>query len=213
MKKLFLFLLLAGLSLVAPGFTNCTATAAVPVWTPVGPTRVGPWLHVASSADGTKLLAATETAHYTSKDSGKTWTLGANFGYPDEEQVFSYRGVASADDGTKLLVVGTLNLGFASLGEIWISKDAGVTWENRHEIGGDEGGGFFACASSADGTRLVAAGIAPSFDPETTKQGFWTSADAGASWEFQPGSPRPPGTGALRPLPVATEPPSSVPSL
>ncbi len=190
MKKLLLFVLLAGLSLVAPGLTTLTATAAAPLWTPVGPTGVGPWLYVASSADGKKLIAATETAHYTSKDSGKTWVLGPSASDPDSGVLFLYSGVASSADGTRLLIIGTALFGDSvSIGNVHTSMDSGATFANVLALG--DGSFFSACASSADGSRLVVSGGGPSAVDNSVSLGIWTSANGGVDWSFQPGSPPP----------------------
>jgi len=81
---------------------------------------------VASSADGTKLVAVSSGPAaqwngldpvggyiYTSGDSGVTWTQTGS------KQAWT--SVASSADGTKLVAV-------ASLGHIYTSGDSGVTW-------------------------------------------------------------------------------------
>jgi hypothetical protein len=54
------------------------------------------WFSVASSADGTKLVAVGNPSIYTSTDSGTTWMLAS-------APANSYSSVASSADGTKLV--------------------------------------------------------------------------------------------------------------
>ena len=54
-----------------------------------------PWTSVASSADGTKLVAVGDGYIHTSADSGVTWTKSGPWGY--------WTSVASSADGTKLI--------------------------------------------------------------------------------------------------------------
>ena len=81
--------------------------------------------------------------------------------------------LATSADGTKLIgVTGSFENAH------YTSKEAGATWENTFETGGDAGGGFFGCASSADGAHLVVSGFDDTGDSDTRLVGIWTSADA-----------------------------------
>ena len=121
-------------------------------WTSHGPSTN--WDCLASSADGTKLVAGVAGGQlYTSADSGTTWTPhgpSANWG-----------GVASSADGTKL-VAGIVG------GQIYTSADSGTTWTTH-----GASSNWLAIASSADGTKLVA-GLNPGQ--------IYTSADSGTTW-------------------------------
>ena len=79
------------------------------------------WLSVASSADGTKLVAAATFRNiYTSADSGATWTQRTQQGL---------WSVASSADGTKLVAAGIdIQSGGAF---IYTSSDSGATWTQR----------------------------------------------------------------------------------
>ena len=78
------------------------------------------WYSVASSADGTKLVALPESGQiYTSTDSGVSWTARAS----NRE----WRSVASSADGTKLVAV----VGGSYVGQIHTSTDSGVNWTAR----------------------------------------------------------------------------------
>jgi len=77
----------------------------------------GYWFDLASSSDGTKLVAVVYGGHvYTSTDSGVNWI----------ERVGSvdWYAVASSSDGTKLVVV-------IDGGQIYTSTDSGVNWAQR----------------------------------------------------------------------------------
>jgi hypothetical protein len=87
-------------------------SAAQPdLWTPRDSTRA--WRAVASSADGTKLVACAENGLiYTSTDSGATWTA--------RESARKWISVASSADGTKLAAC-------AYGDHIYTSTDSGIT--------------------------------------------------------------------------------------
>ena len=95
------------------------------------------WLSVASSADGTKLIAATLNDRvYTSTDSGVTWTAHLSVG--------QWLSVASSANGTTLIA--------GSASGLWVSTDSGATWTLPLPTQYWQG-----VASSADGTKLIAA--------------------------------------------------------
>jgi hypothetical protein len=95
------------------------------------------WTSVSSSADGTKLVAASDAWIYNSTNAGTTWTSNL-------VQYASWPSVASSADGTKLV---------AGLGWIYTSADSGTTWTQTSAPGWSQ----WWVASSADGARLVAA--------------------------------------------------------
>ena len=97
--------------------TNCVSGET---WTPRESNRI--WRSVASSDDGTKLVAVVSGGLiYTSTDSGVTWTA--------RDSLRNWRSVASSADGTKLVAV-------TYGGQIYTSTDLGATWtareSNRH---------------------------------------------------------------------------------
>lgn len=126
------------------------------VWTD----RVRPhfWQALASSADGSKLLAAPTGSDlgarlYVSADSGASWTA--------RESSRNWYAVASSADGTRLAAV-------VMQGMIYVSGDSGATWAARGTAA------FWnSIASSADGARLAAA---------TGGGPIYTSSDYGATW-------------------------------
>ena len=126
-------------------------------WQPGHGTRV------ASSADGTKLVAGVNSGQiYTSTDSGATWTPR-----PASGQWYS---VASSSDGTKL-VAASLN------GQIYTSTTSGTTWTPR-----DSARQWYSVASSSDGTKLVAVVYGGQIYTLTNSGQSWTPRDSGRSW-------------------------------
>jgi hypothetical protein len=157
------------------------------------------WTSVASSADGTRLVAGSFEAIYTSIDSGETWSE-ADFGR-------LWTKVTSSADGTKLYGIafeagnlrlyssynsgatwtvrentrswrdlatsadGTMVIAAVDGGQLFISTDSGVSWSAR-----ESPRAWASVASSADGTKLVAAGGSSSNDF------IFTSTDSGTTW-------------------------------
>ena len=122
------------------------------VWIPRESIRT--WLGVASSADGTKLVAVAFGGQiYTSTNSGVSWTARESNRY--------WYAVASSADGAKLVAV-------VQNGQIYTSTNSGVSWTAR-----ESSRNWFAVASSADGTKLIAADYGGQ---------IYTSADSGVTW-------------------------------
>ena len=145
------------------------------IWVPRAEPQM--WRSVASSADGSKLVAAAyqdaptpqQAGVFTSDNYGVTWTRRST------PAVTAYR-VASSADGSRLAMV-------ERFGKIYTSNDSGVTWS-----AGTFEGGFNSVASSADGSVLVAVqanGTNPATEPaapagRTGK--LLVSTNAGATW-------------------------------
>lgn len=123
-----------------------------PPWIPRDSAR--DWTAVASSDDGTKLVAVAYGGQiYTSTDSGVSWT--------PRESNRNWQAVASSLDGTKLVAAGFNE-------QIYTSTDSGVSWTAR-EASRD----WRSVASSADGTKLVAV---------ASSDQIYTSTDSGVTW-------------------------------
>ena len=115
------------------------------------------WSSVASSSDGTHLVASEIGGHlYTSTDGGASWT--------PRDAIRNWWSVASSADGSRLIASVTNDT-------LYLSVDYGVTWSPAETARNWRG-----VASSADGTRLAAVANADQ---------IYTSADAGASWQPQ----------------------------
>jgi hypothetical protein len=121
------------------------------------------WRCVASSSDGTKLVAGVDGGPiYTSTDSGANWTPRAGVG--------PWYAVASSADGTKL-VAGVNN------GQIFTSADSGGNWTAR-----PVSGQWYSIASSSDGTKLVAVSLNGQIYTSTTSGVTWTPRDSARQW-------------------------------
>jgi uncharacterized repeat protein (TIGR03803 family) len=132
------------------------------------------WESIASSADGTRLVAGAvngQTGIYTSENSGTNWT---------RVDTLAAEGVASSADGTKLAAV-------INGGPIFLSKNSGTDWTLA--TGAPEAE-WNSIAMSADGTKLAA--VAENLE------GVYTSTNSGTNWTFQTnGVPRMEGIGYI----------------
>ena len=122
------------------------------------------WRAVASSSDGTKLIAGPSTylffdwPVYISTNSGATWT-------PSGSPAAGWVSVASSSDGSKLVA--------ASDAGIYTSANSGVTWTQhsipRYSLAAYASWG--SVALSSDGSKFVAVGnqiYTPQFTGQTT---------------------------------------------
>jgi hypothetical protein len=135
-------------------------------WTARDSIRV--WSAVASSADGTKLVATVKGGLvYTSTNSGVTWA--------SQDSGRNWSSVASSADGTKLVAGAGDNAGLYDY--IYTSGNSGVGSWSSH----DSQRQWVSVASSAGGTNLVAAvyGTAPSGNGNP---GIYTSINSGLNW-------------------------------
>ena len=117
------------------------------------------WTSIASSADGTRLVAGEREGGpvYISTNSGATWTPTTLSAFVEVTHT-----IASSADGTKLAVAPLTSM-------IYISHDSGATWIAR----ANSSGGWNGIACSADGTKLVAISAAGP---------IYTSTDSGTNW-------------------------------
>ena len=117
------------------------------------------WYAIASSADGTKLVAEVVGGGiYTSTNSGINWVLTtAPTNY--------WQGVASSADGVKLVAA-------VNSGGIYTSTNSGTTWMQQTNA---PSLGWNTLASSADGTKLIAA-VGLGGGP------IYTSTNSGVTW-------------------------------
>jgi hypothetical protein len=126
------------------------------------------WNSVASSADGTRLVAvaAGDSAGgliCTSDDSGATWRQ-------TRAPLLNWSCVASSADGRRL-VAGSFDPFLGISAPIYASPDAGATWHAT----ASSNYLWDAVASSADGNQLVAA---------ADGWRLYTSMDSGVTWTF-----------------------------
>jgi photosystem II stability/assembly factor-like uncharacterized protein len=135
------------------------------------------WQNIASSADGTRLVAVSGSADfdpgriYVSTNSGLTWTQTSA---PSN----CWISVASSADGSRL-AAGDMRIFFIKptlyelLGEVYTSTNGGLSWKSNCVDASDLGASPINCiASSADGNKLaVSAGFY-----------IYTSTNGGADW-------------------------------
>lgn len=134
------------------------------------------WAGLASSADGTKLVATDARRNiYTSTNSGGSWMAQSN-GITTPSQ-YAWGAAASSADGTKLIVAGGQ---FNTGGPLFTSTDSGSSWTAQTSgIGNGGNQNWSAIACSTNGTKIAA----------TTYQGpIFLSTDSGATWT-QSGAP------------------------
>jgi photosystem II stability/assembly factor-like uncharacterized protein len=113
------------------------------------------WNSIASSSDGIKLIASTNSEYlYTSTDSGVTWIQRASSR--------SWKSVTSSSDGNKLAAI-------AYNGSIWTSSDSGISWIEQTAAGTRT---WNSIASNSDGTKLAAVG----------DSNLYISEDSGITW-------------------------------
>ncbi len=130
-------------------------------WTPRESNRN--WYSVASSADGSKLVAVVKGGRiYTSTDSGVRWT--------PRDSDRNWHTVTSSADGTKLAAV-------VNGGQVYTSTDSGVSWTAR-----ETDRPWFAIASSADGGKLAATVVGDHILTSTNSGLTWTTRDNNRNW-------------------------------
>jgi hypothetical protein len=137
------------------GFTNSS-------WAQSSVANNNNWSAIASSSDGTKMVAAANGGVtpnlYNSIDSGKSWTSTG----PVSAQ---WQAVASSADGSKLVAA-------INGGNIYTSTNSGASWVVRTSVTKS----WSSLASSADGVRLVAV---------VNGELIYASPDSGVSWNAQ----------------------------
>ncbi|MEI8044087.1 MAG: hypothetical protein WCL11_21935 [Verrucomicrobiota bacterium] len=132
------------------------------------------WHSIASSADGSKLVAVNDNMYfnghdfvfygsiYTSTNSGASWTQATN------APPAAWIAVTSSAGGNSLVAL-------PADGPLYASRDSGTTWTPINTPSS-----FLDCiASSADGTKL-AAGAWNDFVP--TPSLIYTTTNSGATW-------------------------------
>jgi hypothetical protein len=162
--KLALVLFYGSLSTINVAFTQ--------TWTTNGaPSQY--WNAIASSADGTKLVAAVYGGGvYTSTNSGVTWSLTSA---PSNGLAGAWESVASSADGSKLAAVAFYN------NPIYVSTNSGTDWSPNGPI---ENWQSVACSS--DGSKLVAvASINGPICISTNGGATWTQATNAPSLFWQ----------------------------
>lgn len=133
-------------------------------WTGRSGMGIHDWSAVASSADGTRLVAAVSDGGYvyTSSDSGETWTARTSAGS------YYWTSLASSADGSKIIAAYGTGVPGSYLQR---SDDYGQTWEPLTGAGQRQSWGFVE--SSADGSTIYAGNCFGNIR---------RSKDSGATW-------------------------------
>ena len=124
-----------------------TSTDSGATWTEHTSVYLGSWKDIASSSDGTKLVAIPESSStgqnkiIISIDSGATWTDSAQYG------ALHVRQVAISDDGMKIAYT-------VKDDDIYVSTDGGATFTAQ---GLSSSRKWSTIAMAVDGSRMVAA--------------------------------------------------------
>jgi hypothetical protein len=136
------------------------------------------WNCVASSSDGTKLVAGEQAGPdqgsiWTSSDSGVTWTQ-----QPASVGLWC-TSIASSSDGTRLIANSwdLVNNSSVTTGTLRVSSDSGITWTECTSAGQR---GWTNVESSADGSRLIA--LENEYINGAWVGAVWISTDYGATW-------------------------------
>ncbi len=141
---------------------------------------VEPWLRIASSADGSKLVALggggiAPGPIYVSADSGMTWT-------PANAPVTNWVSVASSANGSNWVAAVILpppqSAQIPPLGYIYTSTDGGLDWTLMTNAPNLQ---YQSVASSADGTKLLATGVGY-LNGVGNPDLIYTSTNSGSSW-------------------------------
>jgi photosystem II stability/assembly factor-like uncharacterized protein len=147
------------------------------------------WKSIATSADGSKLVAVAADAEFISASVGRIY-VSTNSGSSWRQTLASsnqWVSVASSADGTRLVAADPFGCGtgvevfrrtqlsgplFPPSVGIYVSTNSGESWSLTSAPSG-ECLAWKAVASSADGTRLFAA---------STVRGLYVSSDGGTNW-------------------------------
>jgi hypothetical protein len=135
-------------------------------WTPTTAPNKN-WSCIASSADGSKLIAVGSGCCYTSTNSGAAWISNSEPQSVNPAVGYWYY-VASSADGTKLLATTVSSV-------ISVSTNSGMTWLSNNVPGVIYWG---PVAMSADGSTLVAAAGGNGHPPGI----IYISTNWGTSW-------------------------------
>ena len=152
------------LALVLMQWGLCLWSVKAQSWTPSSaPVLV--WQSIASSADGSLLLAAPNTGPlYISTNSAANWAQSG-------EPATNWSSVASSADGGTLVA--------ATAVSIYISTNAGGNW-GLANVSSSIGGNWISVACSADGKTILAGNAAISGEAYGSE--VFVSTNAGASW-------------------------------
>ncbi len=127
-----------------------------------------PWTSIASSADGSKLVAVSiDDGIFTSTNSGTTWLEVSNYTsgmWVPSTRGISWYSVASSADGVKLAAASFDGYGIST------STNSGMSWQYTSAPSYQ----WYSVASSSDGTKLTAVSY--------HSYKVYASTNSGANW-------------------------------
>lgn len=139
-------------------------------WRELSTSPVAYWSGVASSADGSQVIAVQRSSAggglYRSTDGGNTWTPNAALGSRN------WSGVVMSADGSTVAAT-------ACGGNIYVSQDGGITWtpqattQNWAQIAISDDGTVVAATRTQNCSQSI---------PATSGSTVYISADSGATW-------------------------------
>ena len=130
------------------------------------------WISVASSADGSRLVASGSQSIYISTNFGTTWVSN---NAPGLLAGWQWWRICSSADGSQLEATVTL----PGTGLIFISTNSGGTWTYASDYFAKSGAQLWSLASSADGSTLAAGPSAGGYVYVSTNHGStWTKTGA-----------------------------------
>jgi len=131
------------------------------------------WISVASSADGSRLVASGSRSIYISTDFGTTWVSN---NAPGLLAGWQWWRVSSSADGSQLEATVNALLG---IGLIFISTNSGGTWMHASDYFAKSGAQLWSVASSADGSTLAAGPFSGGYIYVSTNHGStWSQTSA-----------------------------------
>lgn len=130
---------------------------------------VAAWVDVATSGDGTDIIAIAGSDYlYRSTDGGSTWSKPDQSGMNSATQ--NWKSVDMSSDGQ--VIVAAVNGG-----NLYVSTDGGSTWSTA-DLGATDTANFSSISVTDNGTKIAAA----------TDSTIYISTDSGATWSHSSGS-------------------------
>lgn len=150
-----------------PTVGNVTSINSIKSTASVG-IAAGALVDFSTSYDGTKLVGLGNTSYLTSNDSGETWTVRASGG-----SNYNWSVLASSDDSARSYIFPSNAATMASYNNYLWRTTTFQGGASAVSIG-DTNAGYFAAATSANGSKTIALNV------NNTK--VWVSSNSGGSW-------------------------------
>jgi hypothetical protein len=129
-----------------------------------------------NSAGDTVFAAVPGVGIFQSINYGKNWTVVFT-------NTSNWAAIAYSRDGSMIATGISTDASNSDLGQIWLSKDGGITWI----VSTAPYGSWVSLASDASGAFIVAANAGYVDKPSST---IWLSTDAGVTWSLSESAPK-----------------------